>query len=156
MDNAELVSQLYRYFNQRDLEAAAALVSDSFEYVDVPFGTRHVGKAGLKEEFQGWLNAFPDGNIQVTRIISAGDFCVAEFVGRGTQTGVLETPGVDLLPTGRKVEVPFCEVWEARNGLLQSCRSYFDAATMLSQLGETALPTLREAEAAPPPEARPH
>jgi len=37
-------------------------------------------------------------------------------------------------PTGKKIDIPFCEIFEIRNGKLVSSHLYFDVATMMQQL----------------------
>jgi ketosteroid isomerase-like protein len=54
---------------------------------------------------------------------------------RGTHTGPLAAPAGDIAPTGRAIEVPFCVVVRARDGLLCEGREYSDALTLLGQLG---------------------
>jgi ketosteroid isomerase-like protein len=44
-------------------------------------------------------------------------------------------PEGEIAPTGRTIEVPFCVVVRAHNGSLADGREYYDAATLLRQLG---------------------
>jgi len=63
-----------------------------------------------------------------------------EFIGRGTQTGPLATPGGAIPPTGRRVEIQFAQILTFRDGKIARARLYFDAAGMLQQLGLSAAP----------------
>jgi ketosteroid isomerase-like protein len=60
---------------------------------------------------------------------------VVEFRGRGTHTGPLANPAGDIRATGRKVDIPFCQVYRLKGGKIVSSRLYFDTATMMGQLG---------------------
>lgn len=60
---------------------------------------------------------------------------VVEFMGRGTHTGPLHTPTGDVPATGRRVDLPFCDVHRIEDGKITNGRSYFDLATMMRQLG---------------------
>jgi len=39
------------------------------------------------------------------------------------------------MPTGKKIEIPFCEVMKIKDGKVISLNSYFDSAAMMHQLG---------------------
>ena len=80
-------------------------------------------------------NAFPDGRCDVTNIAASEDGAVVEFAGRGTQTGTFITPEGEIMPTGKRVDVPFCDVFKIKNGKIVSYNSYFDSSTMMKQLG---------------------
>jgi len=81
------------------------------------------------------VTAFPDLTQEVQLLVDAGEYAFAEVVARGTHTGPLATPEGDIGPTGRTIEVPFSVVMHARDGLLVDGREYYDAATLLRQLG---------------------
>lgn len=68
-------------------------------------------------------------------MIGSDDYAVVEFIGRGTNTGPLATPQVEVPATGHKVEIPFCDVHRIEDGKITNGRSYFDMATMMRQLG---------------------
>lgn len=122
-------------FNARDYARAMDLVADDSSLVSVPLGLGFRGRDGYRTYLQGWATAFPDARTEVTSLAVAGDRAVVEFTGRGTQTGPLPSALGVIPPTGRRVEVAFCDVVELRGGRMLRTRSYFDAATMLGQLG---------------------
>ena len=45
-----------------------------------------------------------------------------------------------IAPTGRRVEVPVCNVIEVRDGKIYAEREYFDTAHLMQQLGVAAGP----------------
>jgi hypothetical protein len=53
----------------------------------------------------------------------------------GKHAGVLKTPSGDIPPTGRAIELPFCEVYRFQGGKISACNLYFDTGTLLRQLG---------------------
>ena len=57
-----------------------------------------------------------------------------EFTFRGRHTGEL----MGIPPTGREVEVPMLGSYEIANGQIQRARLYYDMATLMRQLGQTA------------------
>lgn len=130
-DNAGLVREAFEAFNAKDLARAQAVNAPGARALLVPFGQT----VGLDEYFQAWASAFPDGTIEIIQLVSQGDTVVAEYIGRGTQTGALNLSGQSIPPTNQRGEVRFVEIYEVRNGKLAGLRSYFDSATMFRQLG---------------------
>lgn len=118
-----------------DLDRVAAVVDEGFEFMDVGGGEA----THSREEWRGFcgvfVTAFPDLTQDVTLLVDAGEYAFAEVVARGTHTGPLATPDGEVPPTGRTIEVPFCVVVHERDGLLVDGREYYNAATLLRQLG---------------------
>ncbi|HEX5727586.1 MAG TPA: ester cyclase family protein [Longimicrobiaceae bacterium] len=143
MSSSETVRAAYEAFNARDFDAAAALVTGDFTMEVIATGETFNGPDGLRAFLQGWATAFPDAHVEVRSVVAEDDRATAEFVGRGRQTGPFPTPAGELPPTGRPLELRFVDAWELREGRLARMRTYFDAATLLGQLG--VLPGEREA-----------
>jgi len=79
-----------------------------------------------------YTNAFPDLDFEIRRQYSpSDDVAIMEFTGRGTHHGELE----GIAPTGKRVEVVVCNVVETRDGKVHREREYYDALTMMRQLG---------------------
>lgn len=133
--NEALVRAIYQAFNDRAFDRVDDLVTDDLELVNVPFGQTFRGREGQREFMQNWATGFPDGRAEVTRVIDGGDVVAVEFTGRGTQSGPLRAPGSQIAPTNKRVEIKFCDVHEIKGGKIARSRSYFDAASMLRQLG---------------------
>jgi steroid delta-isomerase-like uncharacterized protein len=133
-----IAREVYDAFNSRDVERAMGIATDDLEIELVPFGRTFRGPAGLREFMEGWIEPFPDARVEVTNMVAGDDGRVAvEFVGRGTHTGTLKTPAGDVAPTNRQAEGRYCEVMEMRDGKVARLNSYFDAATLMRQLGVT-------------------
>jgi steroid delta-isomerase-like uncharacterized protein len=147
LDNAALVRETYEQWNAKDLDAVAAHAAPDARITMVPFGT----KLSYREYVEGWARAFPDGSIEVVNLLAQGDWVACEFTGRGTQTGPLRTPGGELPPTGRRVETSFVEVLRFRSGKIAEGRMYFDAATLMAQLGMGASATAQRPSATAEP-----
>lgn len=81
---------------------------------------------------QTYMTAFPDLSFDVRQQWSpATDVAILECVNRGTHTAELEgIPG-----TGKRVEVPYCNVIETKDGKIMRERDYWDNLTLLRQLG---------------------
>ena len=134
-ENAELVRLFFDCFNRRDFDQSSRHVADEAEWVNVATGETFRGPAGVRQYEQGWATAFPDGMLEITNLMAGDTGAAVEFIGRGTHTGPLTTPAGEIPPTGRAIEVRFCEVYDIRGGKAMGCRLYFDLDTFMRQLG---------------------
>jgi len=134
-DNLITAKSFYDEFNKRNFPAIEKIVDENAQLNLVPFNAKFSGKEGYLQLVQSWANAFPDGQCHVMNIIADENGAVVEFAGRGTQTGDFTTPEGKVMPTGKKVDVPFCDVFKIKNGKIVTYNSYFDSATFMKQLG---------------------
>ncbi len=127
---------LYRHFNARTLDDAARLIADDCQWINIPSGTAFHGPSGYLAFQTGWITAFPDGQIEICNVVCHGDMVVVEFVGRGTHQGPLtNATGDTLAPTGKRVEIRLVDVLQFRGNKVVRGRTYYDALSMLTQLG---------------------
>lgn len=59
--------------------------------------------------------------------------------GRGTHRGVLNSPAGELQPTGKSMQVNFCDVYRLKHGKIVRADSYFDFYGLLKQLAPEKL-----------------
>jgi len=83
----------------------------------------------------GFKEAFSDCKISLTGQLVEFDHVINEFTLKGTHDGHPKTPTGEIHPSHKKVNLPVCEVWKLWNGKIASIRSYFDAATLMRQIG---------------------
>jgi steroid delta-isomerase-like uncharacterized protein len=140
-ENAEIARELYDRWNARDFDRVADLMANDGEIVLVGSDTRFRGPDGALEFSRMWADGFPDGRVKVDRTVASGDYVCIELTGKGTHTGTLRGAGGDIAATGRSVTLHLCDFYEIRNGKIRSVHSYFDSASMLTQLG--IMPELR-------------
>jgi predicted ester cyclase len=137
-DNVSLARSLYEVFNERDFDKLAERTNPAAKITIVGSGDTFEGPEGARAYNMMWAEAFPDGKITIDNIIAAGDTVVVEFTGRGHHTGTLTGPAGSIPATGRSVTLQLCDVLTIRDGKLLSQRTYFDGASLLSQLGIAA------------------
>jgi steroid delta-isomerase-like uncharacterized protein len=91
------------------------------------------GEAEVRRYFAQTRAAFPDQRNRLLALHPSGDSVVAEFVLEGTHRGPLR----GLPPTGRAFAMTACAVFSFGPGSnrIRCERVYFDAATILRQLG---------------------
>jgi predicted ester cyclase len=95
------------------------------------------GIEGHKRFVGPFLKAFPDARITIVSTMEAGDTIVTEGVYGGTHTGPMEGPQGTIPPTGRKIELPFADIFKVRGGKVVAHHLYFDQMTFMAQLGLT-------------------
>ncbi len=139
-ENATLVRHEFDLLNahQTDIEwlnKIVAPLSEDFVLVDVPTGTTSSGRDALRNFCLFFVDGFPGSFTEITNMVATEDHVVVEFIGRGVNTGPLHMPTGDVPPTGRSVEIHFCEVRRIANGKIVSLHSYYDALGFMQQLG---------------------
>lgn len=136
-DAARIVAENNAAFNSRNLDAGAAMLTTDAVLHDLATGAKLVGPNGLRQYWQAWHTAFPDGKIDDSSVKVTHDGTVVnEFVARGTHSGPLMGPGGQQLPpTGRRIESHFCVISSVRGGKIASSRVYYDMVSLLAQLG---------------------
>lgn len=74
-------------------------------------------------------------NIRMTSSIESGDAIAVEGILSGTHRGPMQTAAGELPPTGKRIELPFADVFEIQDGRVKAHRVYYDQLTFLHQLG---------------------
>ena len=107
-------------------------------YEIIPTGEVHDGEEAVAQYFADTRAAFPDQRNELIELHHADDAVIAEFWLRGTHEGPLR----GIPPTGKAFECRCAAffVFEAGTDHLVGERVYFDAITILGQLGIAALP----------------
>lgn len=134
-ENLRLIRTHYEAVNHNDLNAGAMLVDKNFEWQNVPMNIKRRGQQGYRDYLNIWLTAMPDFQFEVKNMQANNDWVVTEFTGRGTNNGPLNSSEGPIMPTGKKVEVQFCELFQIKNGKIVKGTLYFDYATLIKQLG---------------------
>jgi steroid delta-isomerase-like uncharacterized protein len=107
---------------------------DTFEhprYELIATGDVYDGEREVARYFEETRTAFPDQRNELVAMHHADDAVIVEANLYGTHLG----PYRGLPPTGRKFEMRFCAIFVFDQDRLVCERVYFDAATVLRQLG---------------------
>jgi predicted ester cyclase len=92
-----------------------------------------------RDEVLGFLGvfqeAFPDGRLEVGRLLVDGSSVAVEGKFVGTHDGILHSPNGDVAPTGKAVELRWASVYEVSGAALTFEHLYFDQMDLLGQLG---------------------
>jgi len=135
-----VANAFYDAFNARDLERAREVIASDAKMIYMAGGDFIQGPAAVREMWQGWLTAFPDARVEVATMTVGENRIAVEFVGRGTHTGPLVIGNETIAPTGRRIELHYCDVHTIREGKIHELRVYVDEGVMFEQL-EVARPT---------------
>jgi steroid delta-isomerase-like uncharacterized protein len=104
---------------------------DHPRYELVATGEVHDGPEEVMKYFEDSRRAFPDQRNELVAMHHADDAVLVEAIIRGTHLGPLG----GLPPTGRSYELPIMAAFLFEGDKLVCERVYFDASTVLRQLG---------------------
>lgn len=139
---AEVMRRDIAAFNNRDVREIMALHSSDCEKA-VP-GARLRGSDQVVAWRSALWEAFPDVQLEVTRVVEQGSAVAIQGVARSTHLGTLRSTSGDIPPTGRSVEITWSDDYEVREGRIVATRLHFDQLAILEQLGVTPMSALWE------------
>jgi len=139
--NVQTVLDIYENFNKRDLDGAAAAVTDDVVFVSHALDQTDKSRAEFRKSMQDWITGFSDVKVSEPRATDAGDTVIVQLVGKGTNDGPM---GPFQKPTGRSITIPFVELYKFDSaGRIVSGEQYFDMLAMLVQLGHAERPATK-------------
>jgi steroid delta-isomerase-like uncharacterized protein len=136
MSNVELHQGAHRAMSDEGAEQAAAFFAPDIVFTDFGRGLTMKGKDETTGWLAGWKTSFPDARITEATYHDAGEWTIAQFVGRGVNDGPLG----DLPPTGKELDLPCCEVIRWQDGKAQEGSFYYDSTTIMVQMGHIEAP----------------
>jgi steroid delta-isomerase-like uncharacterized protein len=142
MDGEELQAFIDRYnaaWNAHDVEAIVALHTDDSVFENHVTGDSYTGREAIGKAITGIFAVFPDLTFETRRSYVREDLVVQEWTARGTHAGTMTRSGIEVPPTGRKVEYKGMDVIPIRDGLVARKDVYSDSVTLLRQLGLTSI-----------------
>jgi len=132
--NRDVYEQAIGFYNAGDVEGLVSLYTEDATLV-TPFGTFE-GRAAIRGAWSRDKAAFPDSTVTVDVIFEQGDTIAAEWTFVGTHTGPLVMPdGIELPPTGKRVELKGMELVQSRDGKAAVHHAYWDNMAVAGQLG---------------------
>lgn len=132
--NVQTFRRAHQAFVNRDFDAVVRVMTEDVTYRDPAQNATFRGRDGFRDFMQGWVTAFSGAEPAEPTYLDAGDTVIAEFTARGVNDG----PFGPLAATGKRIEVPMCEIMTFNeNGQIVSGRIYYDKLLMLTQLGHT-------------------
>jgi steroid delta-isomerase-like uncharacterized protein len=142
VDGPELQALIDRYnaaWNTHDVEAIVSMHSQDSVFENHVTGDVNVGRDEIGRAIGGIFAVFPDLTFETRRAYIRDDLVVQEWTARGTHEGTMTRSGIEVPPTGQKVEYKGMDVIPIRDGLVARKDVYSDSITLLRQLGLTSI-----------------
>ena len=142
MDGAQLQQFIDSYnaaWNEHDVETIVSMHTDDSVFENHVTGDVNVGREQIARAIQGIFSVFPDLRFETRRAYIREDLVVQEWTARGTHEGTMTRSGIEVPPTGRKVDYKGMDVIPIRDGLVARKDVYSDSITLLRQLGLTEI-----------------
>ena len=89
------------------------------------------GPDGIRKNYDGLLEAFPDAAFELADLVCEGDKVVVRYLMRATHSGqFLDTPA-----TGTTVEVAGIGIYRVEDGMIRESWVVRDSLSLLKQIG---------------------
>ncbi len=99
MRAAEIVRRQAEAQNEHDFDTVMSFFAENVSWTD-PTGRCDGGDA-VRRRYANLYAAFPDGQVELGRLVEQGDLCMYEESFRGTNTGDMVMPDGTRLPATR-------------------------------------------------------
>lgn len=134
--NEEIIRELYAVAEgaNPDLDRFAALFAEDGYFLDMSSGQKWTG-AEVRQPLEGLASTFPDFHRELLKVYSADGVIVVELRLQGTHAGDFPTPGGVLRATGKRFDVPCCDVFVMDGGKVKAFHCYNMRSIWLEQLG---------------------
>lgn len=137
MGNVDTYRAAHEAFNRRQYDEMVRAMREDVVYTDHPRHETMKGTNDFVDWAKNWTGAFSDAKVGDPHYIDGGDYVVALFHGTGTNDGPLGP----MPSTGRRMDMPFCEVMHFDSGgRIVSGEIFYDQVTMMVQLGHMEPP----------------
>lgn len=132
--NEEVIRELYRTAEVKDVKAFVTLFAENGYFWDVSAGAKYHG-ADIGKTVEIYATAFHDMHRELGNFYVTDDVVIVELTLNGTQTGPLALPAGTIPPTGKEMHAPCCDVFHLKDGKVTSFHCYTAATIILGQLG---------------------
>jgi ketosteroid isomerase-like protein len=131
----QVIRDLYAKAEKQDVAGFVGQFSADGSFTDVSAGVTYRGHKEIGKTVEIYAEAFPDMHRELIDMYVCGDIVIVELTLNGTHKGPLRLPHGTLLPTGKKMTTPCCDVFRLVNGKVVSFHCYTAATILLGQLG---------------------
>ncbi len=80
------------------------------------YGEGYKGPDGMRQVAEGMRKAFPDLHEEIEYLVAEGDMVAAFYRMRGTFTGQMTNMGMNIAPTGKKMDLHSAVLCRIREG----------------------------------------
>jgi steroid delta-isomerase-like uncharacterized protein len=129
------VEQHYRDVKAQDWDGMRKMFASDVRIV-MPGAPPMAGIDAFLEFGKTFATALPDAHMELKSTVEEGNTIIAQGLYVGTHNGPLATPNGNVIPpTGKRVELPFADVFEFEDGKVKNHTVYFDQMVLMQQLG---------------------
>jgi ketosteroid isomerase-like protein len=132
--NEQIIREVYLIAERKDLKGFAAAFTPDGTFTDESLGVTYRGET-LAQTVRVYGTAFPDMHRELYRVFTLGDTVIVELALQGTHKGPLALKNGTIQPTGKRMDAPCCDVFQMKNGKIQSFNCYPSGTVVLTQLG---------------------
>jgi len=132
--NEQIIRQAYKIAEAKDLKGWVDAFTPDGTFTDESLRVTYRG-AELAQTVAVYAKAFPDMHRELYRVFATGDTVIVELALQGTHLGPLALPSGTIQPTGKHMDAPCCDVFQLKNGKIQSFNCYPSGTVVLTQLG---------------------
>lgn len=134
-ENIRAASSFFDAWNSGDLSKSAQYEASDLQ-VEAPGAPAPLNREQNRAYNQNFLTAFPGSKFEVVLTIAQGDYVVMNWTITGKHNGPLISPsGTTIPPTGKVSTLTGSTTSLIKNGKIVRAWTYFDMASMLTQLG---------------------
>ena len=135
--SAESTTLMHRWFDQVWNQKNEAAIDEMFaeDGIGYGLGPEIDGPKEFKPFFKNFISAYPDIHVDVLDTVSEGDKIAARCHVTGTHQG----NGLNLAPTGEKVDFNGMVIVQVRDGKIWRSWNEFNFMQMYTQLGRLKL-----------------
>jgi len=134
--NLEASQRVIEGYNTRNWDLGLSGVATNGVFSEIPTGNNFEGHDGFRQVFENWSTALSDSKLHDMQWAEAGDNIYCCFTFSGTNDG--EFGGAPA--TGKAVKVRGVQHFRCKDGLVLQQDAYWDALTMMTQLGHIPAP----------------
>jgi steroid delta-isomerase-like uncharacterized protein len=135
----EFIDRYNAAWNDHDVEVIVSMHTEDSVFENHTTGDVYIGRDAIAKAITGIFSVFPDLNFEARSQYIRDDLVVQEWTARGTHEGQMTRSGIEVEPTGRKVEYRGMDIIPIRDGLVARKDVYSDGVTLMRQLGLTEI-----------------
>lgn len=133
--NLAVVMTELRGWTTQDVDLVLTTMAEDAIYQDMTQPPAY-GHVGIRQFGNNWVNGSPDFTVHVDEFVIRG----STIVNRGIISGHIDNEFWGKPGTGKKFDLPYCQVAHLKDGKIVRIWDFSDAATMAFQVGWTDRP----------------
>ena len=131
--NKEIVKRLFEEFNKGNIEIMNEVLAPDYSYYVPSNNPKPMSREEQIEAEKMFLKAFPDRNLRIENLFTAGDTVIIRGIATGTHQKEYE--GIPIPATGNKIELSNIFFMVLKDGKIVEAREEANILGFMQQLG---------------------